>query len=199
MADVVLFHHVLGVTSGCRTLADTLRRAGHTVHLPDLFDGLTFPTIDEGSAHVERVGFDEVLQRGCASIDGLPARLVYVGWSLGAMPAQRLAQTRSGAAGAVLLEGCAPVDAFADAWPARVPVQIHGMSDDEFFSGEGDIDNARDVIAQAEATARAELFTYDGDAHLFIDDSTAGHEPVAAALVIERIIDFLRNVDGTTN
>ena len=48
MAEVLLFHHAQGLTPGIRTFADELRAAGHTVHTPDLFDGRTFPTLDDG-------------------------------------------------------------------------------------------------------------------------------------------------------
>ena len=48
MAEVVLFHHAQGLTAGVNAFADDLRRAGHTVHTPDLFGGRTFPTIEEG-------------------------------------------------------------------------------------------------------------------------------------------------------
>lgn len=199
MADIILFHHVLGLTAGCHSLADRLRAAGHTVHTPDLYDGVVLPSLDEGVAHLEQVGFDPFVQRGCDAADGLPDHLVYVGISLGVMPAQRLAQTRPGAAGAILLEACAPADAFGDGWPDAVPVQVHGMDGDELFAGEGDLDNARDLVAQAGATARAELFTYPGSAHLFVDDSTPGHDAEAAGLVVERMLDLLRQVDGAAS
>ena len=142
MAHVVLFHHALGLTPGCRSLADTLEAAGHTVTTPDLYDGAVFTSLEAGIEHLEEIGFDEIVERGCEAVAGLPAGLVYAGISFGVMPAQRLALTRPGAAGAVLLEACAPVDAFADRWPNGVPVQIHGMDGDEFFAGEGDLDNA---------------------------------------------------------
>lgn len=195
MADIVLFHHALGLTTGCRAIADALTGAGHTVHAPDMYDGAVFDSLDDGIEHLERIGFDEVIQRGCAAVDGLPDRLVCIGISIGAMPAQRLGQTRPGAAGAVLLEACAPVDAFASGWPDGVAVQIHGMDNDEFFAGEGDLDNARTLIEQAASTASAELFTYPGDAHLFVDSSTAGYDHQAFTLVLDRIADFLRRLD----
>ena len=39
MAEVVLFHHLQGLTEGVRAFAGELRAGGHTVHTPDLFDG----------------------------------------------------------------------------------------------------------------------------------------------------------------
>jgi dienelactone hydrolase len=50
MAEVLLFHAALGQTPGFHAFADELRAAGHTVHTPDLFDGRTFATIEEGMA-----------------------------------------------------------------------------------------------------------------------------------------------------
>ena len=39
MAEVLLFHHVMGQTPGFFAFADELRQAGHTVHTPNLLDG----------------------------------------------------------------------------------------------------------------------------------------------------------------
>src|SRR5690606_33809073 len=144
MAEVVLFHHVQGLTEGVRTLAETLRGAGNVVHVPDLFEGRTFATLDEGMAHVQELGFGTVLERGRAAADGFDPAVVYAGISLGVLPAQMLAQTRAGAKGAVLLEACVPVSEFGEAWPDAVPVQVHGMDADPSFAGEGDLDAARE-------------------------------------------------------
>ncbi|HXZ63148.1 MAG TPA: dienelactone hydrolase family protein [Streptosporangiaceae bacterium] len=188
MAEVVLFHHALGLTPGVVAFAGQLRDAGHTVHTPDLYDGRTFGTLDEGVANAAEIGFEEVLERGVRAVDGLPDGLVYAGISLGVMPAQKLAQTRPGARGALLLEACLPVSEFGDAWPEGVPVQIHGMDADPFFAGEGDVDAARALVEQA---ADAELFLYPGDRHLFTDSSLPAYDPAAAALVTERVLAFL--------
>ena len=188
MAEVLLFHHVLGLTPGVLAFADELRGAGHVVHTPDLFDGHTFDSIDAGIAHVGEVGFATILDRGVAAAAELPAALVYAGFSLGVVPAQCLAQTRAGARGALLMEACAPVSEFGDAWPTGVPVQIHGMSDDDFFAGEGDIEAARALV---ESTDDAELFLYPGDGHLFADPASAGYDATAASQLHERVLAFL--------
>lgn len=188
MAEVLLFHHVLGQTPGFHEFADALRAAGHTVHTPDLFDGRTFASIAEGVDHANAIGFATVVERGVAAADGLPAALVYAGFSLGVMPAQRLAQTRPGARGALLLEACVPVTEFGDGWPADVPVQVHGMDADESFAGEGDLDAARELVATA---ADGELFLYPGDGHLFADPASPGYDPVAAGQLRERVLAFL--------
>jgi dienelactone hydrolase len=187
MADVLLQHHAQGLTDGVRAFADRLRKAGHTVHTPDLYDGKTFATLDEGLAYARQVGFGEVQERGVRAADGLPAELVHIGISLGVMPAQLLAQTRAGARGAVLIEGCVPPAEFGVPWPAGVPVQVHGMDADPVFAGDGDLEAARALVKEVDG----QLFVYPGDRHLFIDSSLPTYDAGAAALVTERVLDFL--------
>jgi dienelactone hydrolase len=188
MAEVVLYHHALGLTSGVVALAEQLRSVGHTVHTPDLYEGRTFRTVDEGVAHAQEIGFGEVIERGVRAVEYLPAGLVYAGISLGVLPAQKLAQTRAGARGALLLEACVPASEFGTAWPDEVAVQVHGMDADPSFAGEGDLDAARELVGQARD---AELFLYPGDAHLFTDSSLPSYNPAAAALLTERVLTFL--------
>ena len=190
MAEVVLLHHAQGLTAGLVAFADELRRAGHTVHTPDLFGGRAFGTIAEGMAFAEEIGFPgEVIARGVRAVEELPAGLVYAGFSLGVLPAQMLAQTRPGARGALLFYSCVPVSEFGPAWPDGVPVQVHGMDADPIFVGEGDIDAARELVAQAKD---AELFLYPGDQHYFADSSLPSYDPDATALLTQRVLDFLR-------
>jgi dienelactone hydrolase len=186
MTEVVLYHHVQGLTEGVKTFADELRQAGHTVHTPDLFDGRTFDTIEEGMAFAREAGFDALAQRGVAAADEIDADTVYAGFSFGVMPAQQLAQTRPGARGAVLMYSCLPVSEFGDAWPEDVPVQVHGKEADPFF--EEDLEAAQ---ALAESTDRAELFLYPGEEHLFADSSLSAYDAASAALLRERVLAFL--------
>ncbi len=191
MAEALLFHHAQGLTEGVVAFADRLREAGHTVHTPDLYDGHTFTTLDEGLGYAREVGFGDVQERGIRAADQLPSELVYVGLSLGVMAAQQLAQTRPGARGAVLIESCVPPAEFGGAWPAGVPVQVHGMDADPIFAGEGDLDAARELVAEADD---AELFVYPGDRHLFVDGSLASYDADAAALLTQRVLDLLARV-----
>ncbi len=188
MAELVIFHHAQGLTPGVVAFADELRRAGHTVHTPDLYDGRTFATIEEGVAYAAEIGFGAVIERGVRAVEGLPAALVYAGFSLGVLPAQKLAQTQAGARGALLCYACVPVSEFGLAWPDGVPVQVHAMDADPLFVGEGDIDAARALVAEA---ADAELFLYPGDQHLFADSSLPSYDADAAALLSRRVLDFL--------
>ena len=188
MAEVLLFHAALGQTPGFHAFADELRAAEHTVHTPDLFDGRTFATIEDGMAYAGELGFpDEVLARGERAAEGLPAGLVYAGFSLGVLPAQRLAQTRPGARGALLFYACVPAEFFG-AWPSGVPVQIHAMEDDPIFTGEGDLEAAREIACSADD---AELFLYPGDQHYFADPGLPSHDAAAARLLTERVLAFL--------
>ena len=189
MAEVVLFHHAHGLTPGVVAFADELRRAGHTVHTPDLFEGRTFGSIEEGMGYAQQLGFpDEIIGRGVRAVETLPAGLVYAGFSLGVLPAQMLAQTRPGARGALLFYSCVPVSAFGPGWPEGVPVQVHGMDADPIFIGEGDVDAARDLVEQAKD---AELFLYPGDQHYFADSSLPSYDAAATALALQRVLAFL--------
>lgn len=188
MAEVLLFHHALGRTPGVLEFADRLRDAGHVVHTPDLYDGRTFSTLEDGLAHAERIGFEAVVERGTRAADELPHELVFAGFSLGVLPAQNLAQTREGARGALLYCACVPPEQLGSPWPPAVPVQIHGMQDDPVFAGEGDLDAARALVA---STPHAELFGYPGDQHLFADPGLPSYRPQAAHLLLQRTLTFL--------
>lgn len=189
MAEILLFHHVQGQTQGVRAFADELRRAGHTVHAPDLFDGRTFDTLDDGMAYARGVGFDSIRDRGVQTADELPTELVYAGFSMGVMPAQQLAQTRPGARGALFFHATLPTSEFGGSWPRDMPVQIHAMDGDPFFAEEGgDIDAARELVASAE---QAELFLYPGNEHLFTDESLPSYDEGATKLLMQRVLDFL--------
>ena len=192
MAEVVLFHHVQGLTDGVRAFAEQLASGGHTVHTPDLFEGERPATIEEGVAHVQSVGGDVLSGRADSAVSGLPESLVFAGFSWGAATAQRLAQTRPGARAALLYESCIPITgewAFGP-WPDGVPVQIHGMDNDPFFALEGDIDAARQLVDTV-GRQLAELFVYPGDRHLFTDSSLPSYDAEATALAVQRSRAFL--------
>jgi dienelactone hydrolase len=191
MTEIVLYHHVQGLTEGVRSFADQLQRAGHTVHTPDLFDGRRFDSIDEGMAFAGEAGFGALAERGVAAAEGIGPEVVYAGFSFGVMPAQQLAQTRPGARGALLMSGCLPVSEFGDAWPDGVPVHVHGKDADPFFAE--DLEAAQALV---ESTDGAELFLYPGEEHLFADSSLPAYDAAAAALLTERVLAFLDTVPG---
>ena len=189
MTEVLLYHHVQGLTPGVRSFADQLRQAGHTVHIPDLFDGRSFDTVEEGMAFAREAGFGALADRGVAAAEGIRPDAVYAGFSFGVMIAQQLAQTRPGAGGALLMYSCLPVSEFGDAWPEAVPVQVHGKDADPFF-----LEDVEAAQALVESTERAELFLYPGEEHLFADSSLQAYDPAAAALLTDRVLAFLESV-----
>ncbi|MBK1867111.1 dienelactone hydrolase family protein [Aestuariivirga sp. YIM B02566] len=193
MVDILVFHHAQGLTPGMRAFADDLRAAGHVVHMPDLFEGRTFDSIEEGLGYINKIGFEEMRERGVRVADDLPAGLVYAGFSFGVLPAQKLAQTRAGARGALLFYSCLPVTGewAIGPWPKSVPVQIHGMDKDPIFVSEGDIESARTIVATA---LDAELFLYPGDQHYFADSSLPSYDAEATALLMTRVRVFLDRV-----
>ena len=190
MTEIALFHHIQGLTPGVVAFADALRAAGHTVHTPDLFEGRTFDSIEAGQEFLGEVGFDEVRERGARAAGDLPQALVYAGFSLGVMPAQKLLQTRPGARGGLFYHSFADPTWFGE-WPDGVPAQIHSMDADPFFVDEGDIDAARPFV---EAHDDVEMFLYPGDGHLFTDSSLAAYDEAATALVLERSLAFLERL-----
>lgn len=192
MAEMLLFHHAQGQTPGFHAFADELRAGGHTVHTPDLYTGQVFDDFDAGLAHAQEVGFEELVDRGVRAADALPPALVYAGFSLGVVPAQKLAQTRPGARGAVFMYSCVPYSEFSESWPDGVPVQVHGMDADPIFVDEGDLGAAREVVA---AARDGELFLYPGDQHYFADSSLASYDPEATALLTQRVLEFMHALD----
>ena len=187
MAEILLFHHAQGLTPGVVAFADTLRAAGHRVHTPDLYAGKTFARLDDGVAHAEELGSENVLNRGVAVAGQLPDDIVYAGFSLGVMPAQKLAITRPGAKGALLFQGVVPLAYLGGAWPEGVPLQIH-TNDAEGF---GDVAEARELV---KAVPGAELFVYEAQGHLFADSSLAAYDQKDADLLIARVLSFLEKV-----
>jgi dienelactone hydrolase len=187
MTTLILFHHAQGQTPGFLAFADELREAGHTVHAPDLYDGNTFEDINEGVGYAKKVGFEEIVNMGTAAGEGLPADIVYGGFSLGVMPAQSLAQTRPGARGALFYHACMPPSEFGGPWPDGVPVEIHMMENDPW--AEEDRPAAETLAAEV---PDAELFLYPGAGHLFADSSLGDYDKEAAELLMERTLAFLR-------
>ena len=192
MAEVLLFHHVQGLTDGVEAFADDLRAGGHTVHAPDLFDGQTFDSIEDGFAYVKSLDEGTIDQRVDAAVAGLPDALVYAGISYGVPPALRLTVTRPGARGLVMIESAMPIEGewAVGPFPDGVPLQIHGGEGDEYFSEDRPFaDQAVELLGD-----RAELFVYPAKAHLFTDRSLPSYDADAAAEVTQRILGLLDRV-----
>lgn len=184
MADVLLFHHAQGLTPGVEAFAERLRERGHRVTVPDLYGGRVFDELRAGVAYAESVGMEEIAAAGAARAEELPAELVYAGFSLGALPAQKLAQTRPGARAALLYHGGIPARWFDTPWPRGVPLQLHVSEGDEW----AELDEVGEL---ARAADDAELYVYPGSAHLFTDSSLDEYDEEATTLVLERTLALL--------
>ena len=187
MAEIVLFHHALGLTEGVRAFARTLRDGGHVVHTPDLYDGRTFTTLEAGMHEAEQViGMERVIERGVAAAGELPSQVIYAGFSLGVLPAQMLAQTRPGTRGAALCYAAVPLGAwgFPATWPDGVRLQLHIADPDE------DTGIAR-ALADA---AGGELFTYPGAGHLFAEPGSGDFDARCARTLTERVLALAAEV-----
>lgn len=160
------------------------------MHAPDLYEGHTFDKLQDGAAYARQVGFETIIARGVQAAERLPEALVYAGFSLGVLPAQKLAQTRKGARGALLYHACAPASEFGQ-WPGGVPVQIHAMDGDPYFIEDGDLDAARALVQNHEL---AKLILYPGTQHLFADSGLASYDAAAAQLLMVHTLSFLRQV-----
>ena len=166
MAEVLLFHHALGLTPGVHAFADSLRAGrAHRAHARPLRRPDLRRRRSPASATPRRSGSRRCTPAGTARPPTCPPRGVRrVLARRGVGPAAR--PDPGGRRRGVLMESCVPATEFGERWPAGVPVQVHGLDGDEFFVGDGDIDHARAIVAEAD---RGELFLYPGDGHLFAD------------------------------
>lgn len=189
MAEIVLFHSAYGLDAGVHAVAALLEADGHTVHTPDVYEGLSFGDAEEGVAHLDEVGFPTVLERAIAACADFGEELVFAGMSMGAGIAQQMGKNDSRARGALLLHG----GGFPKQtrWSARVPVQIHFTVDD-VWREHGAQENLLESAARA--GAQAELFLYPGSAHLFSDPTSPEHMPENADLLTERALNFLTRI-----
>ena len=199
MAEVVLFHSVLGLRPGVIAAADRLRAAGHTIHTPDLFDGEVFDDLDDGQRKEEALGYQEIARRAKEAVAELPAGLVFAGFSLGAVHAELLAASRPGALGAVLMHGAVPVEGLreffgADRWPEGVPVQVHYAALDPWVEADEEVVPLGDDVRGAGATFEAHAYPCSG--HLFADPALPEYDRASSEAMWERVLAFLDRIDA---
>lgn len=186
MATIVLFHHAGGRTPGVLAIVRRLEEAGHTVVVPDYFDGITFTTMGEALAHLDAVSMPELFQRAEQAVAHMEQPFVVAGISLGAALAQHLAHTDARVQGLVSLEGFIDPQFLAGGLPQSLPITIHGSADDPFFAE--DLPAAQAVAASHPV---ADLHLYEGCGHLFTDDSWDTNDASQTDLVLERVQAFL--------
>ena len=197
MAEIILFHSVLGLRAGVTDAAERLRAAGHTVHTPDLYDGEVFDDYPTAMAWVKsNGGFAELASRTRAAVAELPEALVYAGFSNGGCSAELLAATRPGARAVVLLHAALPLEALdvQGAWPADLPVQVHYAAEDPFRDEQHYLDAFEaEVLASGSGY---EFFEYPVSGHLFTDPGLPEeYHPEAAETLFSRVLAFLEQVD----
>jgi dienelactone hydrolase len=199
MAEVVLFHSVLGLRPGVISAAERLRAAGHTLHTPDYFDGEVFDDFDEGMRKEDALGYQEIARRAREYVAGLPDGVVFAGFSLGAVHAEVLAASRPGALGAVLMHSAVPVEALGeffgiDRWPEGVPVQVHYAADDPWVEAEEEVVPLGEAVRGAGAAF--EVYTYPGSGHLFADPDLPEYDRASSEAMWERVLAFLDRIDA---
>jgi dienelactone hydrolase len=199
MAEVVLFHSVLGLSPGVISAAERLRAAGHTIHTPDYFDGEVFDDLGEGIRKEEALGFQEIARRTREYVAGLPEGLVFCGFSLGAVHAEALAASRPGALGAVLMAGAVPVGALEeyfgiDRWPEGVAVQVHYAADDPWVEVEEEVVPLGEAVRGAGAAFEAH--SYPGSGHLFFEPGLPEYDLASSDEMWERVLVFLDRIDN---
>ena len=194
MSTIILFHSALGLDQGMHRMADVLKDAGHTVHLPDFYDGNVFTETADGLAYRDNVTFPELAKRASAAIDEIVAdssaeRFIFGGFSLGAAMAQSFGKRHPQAAGALLFHaGGTPKPT---SWQASATLQIHHTVGDPFYD-EGQPELL--VKCAAEAGAHASHFVYPGKAHLFADPTKNDYDEELATLMWERVLAFVNTI-----
>ncbi|GAA0894918.1 dienelactone hydrolase family protein [Streptomyces asiaticus] len=193
MADtstIVLFHSAYGLRPAVHEAADRLRAAGHEVVVPDLYEGETAETVEDGMVIKERIGRDELLKRAITAAAPYSDRgLVYAGFSLGGSLAQNLALGDDKARGLLLLHGTSDIadDAAAD----DLPVQLHVADPDPFEPH--DWLNAW-YLRMRRAGADVEVFRYGGAGHIFTDPELPDYDKEAAEATWRVALGFLASL-----
>ncbi|MFE2039667.1 dienelactone hydrolase family protein [Streptomyces sp. NPDC059477] len=185
--NIVLFHSAYGLRPAVRDAAERLRAAGHEVLVPDLFEGRTFDTVEEGMAAQAGIGKDELLKRAVlAAAPYSGAGLVYAGFSLGASLAQTLALGDEKARGLLLVHGTS--DLAPNASVDGLPVQLHVAEPDPF---ETDDWLSAWYLQMGRAGADVEVYRYAGAGHLYTDPGLPDHDEEAAEATWRVALGFL--------
>ncbi|MFT2019824.1 dienelactone hydrolase family protein [Streptomyces sp. 796.1] len=186
-STIVLFHSAYGLRPAVHAAAERLRAAGHEVHVPDLYEGRTVESVEEGRALKDEIGTDELLVRAVRAVAPLSERgLVYAGFSLGGAIAQNLALGDTEARGLLLLHGTS--DIAEDAATDGLPVQLHVADPDPFEPH--DWLNAW-YLRMGRAGADVEVYRYPGAGHLYTDPELPDYDEQAAERTWQVALGFL--------
>lgn len=189
---IVMFHSAYGLRPAVRAAAERLRAAGHEVYVPDLYDGRTTDTVEEGMKIKDAIGREELLQRAvAAAAPHSDQGLVYAGFSLGGSIAQTLALGDEKARGLLLLHGTS--DIADDAVTDQLPVQLHVAEPDPFESE--DWLNAW-YLRMAKTGADVEVYRYRGAGHIYTDPELHDYDAEAAEQTWAVALSFLADLDA---
>jgi len=190
MVHIALFHSVLGLRPVERSAAERLRIAGHEVATPDLYQGRTASTLDQGFALMNEVGWPVITQRARRALEGLPADAVLAGISMGAGVVGTLLADRPQAAAVLLLHALADIPATAR---PGLPIHAH-VADPDDFAPRADIAAWLDAADRTGVDAR--VFTYPHAGHFYTDASLPDYDERASGVTWRRILDLLRLLPG---
>lgn len=191
MAEIILFHHAHGLTEGMRALAARLRAAGHTVHTPDSYAGVTFDDLDEGVRHALTIGHDAVEDVARRAARQHRHADVVMGFSLGTMQAQLLAQDLRRIRACLLMGGALPPAALGGFWRPHVGLQIHVAEPDEWVE-------QADLAGLVRHAPHSDVYHYQGKGHMFVDPSCGDYDADAADLFEDRLDEWLAHMDEET-
>ncbi|MFG2719569.1 dienelactone hydrolase family protein [Streptomyces sp. NPDC048416] len=190
--NIMLFHSVHGLRPAVREAAGRLRAAGHEVHVPDLYEGRTVETVEEGSELKDEIGKDELLKRAVLAAAPYSERgLVYAGFSLGGSIAQTLALGDKKARGLLLFHGTSDMAEHTSV--DELPVQLHVADPDPFESA--DWLNSW-YLQMRRAGADVEIYRYPGAGHLYTDPQLPDYDEASAELTWRTALGFLAGLDA---
>ncbi|GGQ60312.1 dienelactone hydrolase family protein [Streptomyces pilosus] len=189
--NIMLFHSAHGPGPAVAEAAGRLRAAGHEVWTPDLFEGRTFDSVEEGVAYQEETGKDELLKRAVLAAAPYSERgLVYAGFSFGAAVAQTLALGDDKARGLLLLHGTS--DIAENTAVDELPVQLHVAEPDPF---ETDDWLTAWYLRMGRAGADVEVYRYAGAGHLYTDPGLPDYDEEAAEATWRVALGFLASLE----
>lgn len=189
MAHIVLFHSALGLRPAVNEFAEALREQGHTVSVPDYYEGKVFDDEKTGIEFRDSVGVKPLMDRAAAALENEPDDAVLAGFSLGAFFAQAFAGKRPQAQAAILLHS---VDAPRKGWNG-VPVQVHRYGTDPWID-EPDVEALKKAVE--DSGARFDEVVVPGNGHLFTDLGTPDGNEAARDDSLRKINEFLSSLSS---
>ncbi len=189
MAEILLFHHALGLTIGLQSFAERLRANHHVVHCPDAYSGQTFKNLDDGLRFAQDIGHDALEEVANRAYRQHRDAAVVIGFSLGSSQAQQLAQHKRRIKACLLMGGAQAPESLGGDWRHTCHLQLHVADPDEWV----DPDVVEGLMYRA---PNGELFRYNSKGHMFVDPSSRDYDADAADQFEDRVVDWLATIDA---